>query len=67
MKSPQPVFCLLPGGSSDYAQPITGQVTEVTWPVIGQAEPELIPIKRQKTGTSLNSSKCYSVPVPTQD
>ena len=25
--------------SSDYAQPITGQVTEVTWPVIGWAQP----------------------------
>ena len=26
-----PVFCLLLGVSSDYAQPITGQVTEVTY------------------------------------
>ena len=33
--SPGPVFCLLLGVSSDYAQPITGQVTEVTCPVIG--------------------------------
>ena len=31
------VFCLLLGVSSDYAQPITGQVTEVTCPVIGRA------------------------------
>ena len=38
------------GVSSDYAQPITGQVTEVTCPVIGQAQPELTPSKRQKTG-----------------
>ena len=38
---PGPVFCLLLGVSSDYAQPITGQVTEVTWPVIGWAQPEL--------------------------
>ena len=45
-----PVFCLLLGVSSDYAQPITGQVTEVTCPVIGRAQPELTPSKRQKTG-----------------
>ena len=44
-----PVFCLLLGISSDYAQPITGQVTEVTCPVIGRAQPELTPSKRQKT------------------
>ena len=44
------VFCLLLGGSSDYAQPITGHVTEVTCPVIGRAQPELTPSKRQKTG-----------------
>ena len=47
---PGPVFCLLLGVSSDFAQPITGQVTEVTCPVIGQAQPELTPSKRQKTG-----------------
>ena len=47
---PGPVFCLLLGVSSDYAQPITGQVTEVTCPVIGWAQPELTPSKRQKTG-----------------
>ena len=41
--TPGPIFCLLFGVISDYAQPITGQVTEVTSPVIGQAEPELIP------------------------
>ena len=45
-----PVFCLLLGVSSDYAQPITGQVNEVTCPVIGRAQPELTPSKRQKTG-----------------
>ena len=44
------VFCLLLGGSPDYAQPITGHVTEVTCPVIGRAQPELTPSKRQKTG-----------------
>ena len=31
------VFCLLCWVSSDCAQPITGQVTSVTWPVIGWA------------------------------
>ena len=33
--SPGTVFCLLLRVSSDYAQPITGQVTELTCPVIG--------------------------------
>ena len=32
-----PVFCLLLGVSSGCARPITGQVTSVTWPVIGWA------------------------------
>ena len=32
-----PVFCLLLGVSSGCAWPITGQVTSVTWPVIGWA------------------------------
>ena len=49
-----PVFCLLLGVSSDYAQPITGQVTKVTCPVIGQAQPELTPIKRQKRALLLD-------------
>ena len=44
------VFCLLLEVISDYAQPITGQVTEVICPVIGRAQPELTPSKRQKTG-----------------
>ena len=34
---PGPIFCLLVGVSSDYVQPITGQVTEVNWCVIGWA------------------------------
>ena len=34
---PGPVFCLLLGVSSDRSRPITGQVTLVTWPVIGWA------------------------------
>ena len=49
-----PVFCLLLGVSSDYAQPITGQVTEVTYPVIGWAQPGLTLSKRQKTGPDLS-------------
>ena len=51
------VFCLLFGLSSDYAQPITGQVTEVTCPVIGRAQHELTPSKRQKTGPHLSLSR----------
>ena len=49
IKRPGLVFCLSLGGSSDYAQPIAGQVTEVTCPVIGQTLSELTPSKRQKT------------------
>ena len=45
-----PIFFLFFRVSSDYAQPITGQVTEVTCPVIGRAQHELTPSKRQKTG-----------------
>ena len=45
-----PVFCLLLRVSSDYTKPITGQVTEVTCPVIGRAQPQLTPSKRQKKG-----------------
>ena len=47
---PGPIFCLLLGVSSGCPRPITGQVTEVTWPVIGWAQSELTPSKRQKTG-----------------
>ena len=50
---PGPVFCLLLGVGSDYAQPTTCQVTEVTCPVISWAQPELTPRKRQKTGPDL--------------
>ena len=57
-----PVFCLLLRVSSDYAQPITGQVTEVTCPVIGRAQPELTPSKRQKTGPGLYISEAFIVP-----
>ena len=44
-----PVFGLLLRVSSDYAQPATGHVTEVNCPVIGRAQPEFTPSKRQKT------------------
>ena len=44
------LFCLLLGESTDYAQPITCLVTEVTCPVIGRAQPQLTLSKRQKTG-----------------
>ena len=58
-------FCLLLGVSSVYAQPITCQVTEVTCPVIGRAQPELTPSKRQKNGPrssryEIVSKKTYS-------
>ena len=49
LAAPGSVFCLLLRVNSDYAQPITGQVTEVTCPVIGRAQPELTLSKRQKT------------------
>ena len=51
--SPGPAFCHLLPVSSDYAQPITGQVTEVTCPVVGRAQSKLTPSKRQKTGPVL--------------
>ena len=56
--TPGPVFHLLLGKSSDYAQPITGQVTEVTCPVIGRAQPELTQSKRQKTDPGVRASAC---------
>ena len=42
---PGPVFWLLLGVSSDYAQPITGRVTEAACPVIGQAQSEFTKIQ----------------------
>ena len=56
-----PVFCLLLDVSSDYAQPIIGQVTKVTYPVIGRAHPEFTPSKGQKTGPGgrLNIKSSY--------
>ena len=51
--------------SSDYAQPITGQVTEVTHPVIDRAQPELAPSKRQKKAQICCSvsHQCTSWPI----
>ena len=46
----RPIFCLLLGLSSDNAQSITGQVTEVICPVIDLAQPELTPSKRDSSG-----------------
>ena len=45
-----PFFHLLLWVSTDYSLPIIGKVTEVTCPVIGWAQPELTPSKRQKNG-----------------
>ena len=56
--SPGPVFCLLLRVSSGYVQPITGQVTEVTCPVIGRAQSELTPSKIQKTGPGYSMVTC---------
>ena len=49
-----PIFCLLLGVSSGCARPITGQVTSVTWPVIGWVKSELSPSKRQKSFPDCN-------------
>ena len=54
-EAPGPVFCLFLGVSSDYAQPITGQVTDATCAVIGRAQPELTLSKRQKSGPGFES------------
>ena len=51
---------LLIGVSSDYAQPITCQVTEVSCPMIGRAQPELTSSKRQKTGPGLAKHMLYA-------
>ena len=69
---PGSIFCLLLRVSSDYAQPITGQVTEVIWPVIGQAQPELTLSQRWKTGPGsifcllLRRSSDYAQPITGQ-
>ena len=46
-----PIFCLLLGVSLGGARLITGQVTSVTWPVIGWVQSELT--LTQKTGPGL--------------
>ena len=48
LPGPFSIFCPV---RSDYAQPITGQVTEITCPVIGRAQHELTPSKGQKTSS----------------
>ena len=53
-----PVFCPLLGLSSGYAQPFTGQVTEVTCHVIDRQQLEFTPAKREKMGPSLDPIKC---------
>ena len=63
-----PVVCLLLDVSSEYAQPITGQVTKVTCPVIDRAQPEFTRSKGQKTGpggllTIKMSSYQYKIPM----
>ena len=57
MASLGPTFCLFLGVSSGCARPITGQVTSVTWPVIGWAQSELTPSRIQKTGPGQNGVK----------
>ena len=60
-----PVFGLLFGVSPDYAQPISGHATEVTCPVMGRAQPELTPSKRQKTGPvklGIHKLDCLDIP-----
>ena len=52
------VFCLLFGVSQGCARPITGQVTSVTWPVIGWAQSEFTPSKRQKQALDMSSHQC---------
>ena len=59
MDAPGSVFCLLRGVSSGCARSITGQVTSVTWPVIGWAQSELTPSKRQKTGPGQCLKLCW--------
>ena len=53
------ILCHLLRVSSDYAQPITGQVTKLTCPVIGQAEPELTLSKGQKMGPDINNERIH--------
>ena len=55
-----PIFCLLLGVRSGCARPIAGQVTSVTWPVIGRAWSELTLSKGPKTGHSTYISQIYN-------
>ena len=69
MATSGPVLCFLLGVSSGCACPITGQVTSVTWPVIGSAWSKLNPCRRQKTGPDkahLSSWATYSLSLHTR-
>ena len=50
--------------SSDYAQPITGHVTEVTCPVIGRAQLELTPSNRQNMAVSIRKTVLPGMAIP---
>ena len=64
MTVPGPVFSFLLGVSPDYAQAITGQVTEVTCPVIGWTQPEHTPNKRQKGAQEPGNSSLHTTCCP---
>ena len=53
-----PVFCLLLRVNSDYAQPITGQVAEVTCPVMAKHRLSLLQVKDKKR--ALLPTECIS-------
>ena len=57
---PASVFCLLFRVSSDYAQSITDQVTEVTCPVIGRAQPEPLLRARDRKHAQVLEGRHYS-------
>ena len=61
-----PIFSLLLGVSSDYAQPITGQVTEVTCPVIGRAQPKLTLELETENGPRTSALNLQYSPVTSQ-
>ena len=61
MLIPGPVFDRLLEVTSDYALPITHQVTEVTCPVVGRAQPELTPSIKKKTGSVLDTQLSKSI------
>ena len=58
-------FLSLAGSKLSYAQPITGQVTEVTCPVIGRAQPELTPSKGHRKQAESEITGVHRVFCPT--